>query len=76
MSDHPPLDYDQINRIIFEVADNLKRTGRLGGLWRKLPGGRIERGEAYLNGSRTLILHCWPLMNRSDHDNSQTAYNV
>ena len=76
MANPPPPDYNQINRIISEVTNDLKRTGRIGGLWKKLPSGRIERGEAYMNGSHTLILHCHPLMNPDDHVNSQAAYNA
>ena len=76
MTDSPPLTYDQINRLIFEAANNLRKTGRLGGLWRKLPSRRIERGEAYLKESRTLILHCRRLMEPEDYDTSEAAFNA
>ena len=76
MTDSPPLTYDQINTLIYEATNNLRRTGRLGGLWRKLPSGRIQRGDAYLNESRILILHCRRLMEPEHYDTSQAAYNA
>jgi len=76
MTDYIPPDYDRILRIKSEVADDLKRAHRFGGLWRKLPGGQKELGEAYLDGSRKLILHCRPLMDPDEQDNVEDAYNA
>ena len=73
MTDNLP-DYIQITQKIAEVDDKVK-SRPFGGFWRILPGGQLRLGQNYMDGTRSLILHCRPLMNPDDVDYVNKAYN-
>lgn len=64
----------QITQAIAEVDDKLK-SRPFGGFWRIFPGGQLRLGQDYMNGTRSVILHCRPLMNPGDLDYVNNAYN-
>ncbi|KAN0140578.1 hypothetical protein V8E53_001787 [Lactarius tabidus] len=79
MTDHFPLNYTHnahtVSDVIASVADALNRDRVSRGLLSNFTEGKIERGEAYMNGTRTLILHCRPLMQAREQKNVRTTYN-
>jgi len=75
MTDTLPPNYSHATRTVSDVADNLKSARRSGGLLAKTTSGLIQRGEAYMDGSRILMQECLPLMNPDDNRTVKTVYN-
>jgi hypothetical protein len=73
MTDNRP-DYIRITQAIAEVDGKLK-SRPFGGFWRIFPGGQIQLGQEFMDGARTLLLHCSPLMEPHDLDQVYDAYN-
>jgi hypothetical protein len=61
--------------VIANVADDLNRDRHSRGIRRIFTEGKIERGEAYMNGTRTLLRHCRPLMQVHAQKNVRTTYD-
>ena len=78
MTDFLLPDYTQIPKTVSDVADNLNRGRRVGGLWRNFANGQkqLERGFAYMDASRVTIQQCRPLMDSEDRQNIDAVYNV
>jgi hypothetical protein len=79
MTDYFPPNYTHnahtVSDVIASVADTLNRDRVSRGFRRIFTEGTIERGEAYMNGTRTLIQHCRPLMQAREQKNVRTTYN-
>jgi hypothetical protein len=73
MTDNLP-DYIRITQAIAEIDDKLK-SRPYGGFWRIFPGRQLQIGQDYMDGTRSLILHCCSLMKPEDLDRVHNAYN-
>jgi hypothetical protein len=65
MSNNLPPNHRQASITLSEVAESIDRS-RLSFRRRFTINGQIQRGEAYMDGSRILIHECRPLMNKRD----------
>lgn len=79
MTDHFPPNYTHtqtVSDVIAGVAERLNRDRRERGFRKSLTAeGKIERGEAYKNETRTLMQHCRPLMQVGERKKVTTVYN-
>lgn len=68
---------NEMNKMTAEVTRNLKKDRHLGGPFRNWSSETIrERGEAYLDGSRTVFNGCEPWMHPDDRDGARAKFKV